>query len=117
MIRGYLLPLETVNGSEQVVGIDQIHNAVLSTTSDPDVYKLIMDTTTPEHEALSLLAIEVLFTTLEDLASFYARTEPHILSPNELRAQELLETSPAVITMPEMWELLRIYGRRLGYTD
>lgn len=34
---------------------------------------------------------------------------------DEARAAELLATSPAVITQPEMWELLRIYGRRLGF--
>lgn len=31
------------------------------------------------------------------------------------RAMALLTTSPSVITMPEIWELLRIFGRRLGY--
>lgn len=31
------------------------------------------------------------------------------------RAQELLASSPDVITQPEMWELIRIFGRRLGF--
>jgi len=31
------------------------------------------------------------------------------------RAEELLASSPQVITQPEIWELLRIFGRRLGY--
>lgn len=31
-----------------------------------------------------------------------------------IRAQELLGTSPAVITQPEMWELMRIFGRLHG---
>lgn len=31
------------------------------------------------------------------------------------RAQEILASSPDVITQPEIWELLRIFGRRLGY--
>jgi len=34
--------------------------------------------------------------------------------PDIDRAEEILETSPAAITMPEIWELLRIIGRRLG---
>lgn len=34
--------------------------------------------------------------------------------PDEARAQELLATSPNIITQPEIWELLRIIGRRLG---
>jgi len=35
--------------------------------------------------------------------------------PDQARAEELLATSPNVITMPEIWELLRIFGRRHGY--
>lgn len=35
--------------------------------------------------------------------------------PDTIRAAEILATSPSAITMPEMWELLRIIGRRLGY--
>ncbi len=34
--------------------------------------------------------------------------------PDMARAAELLATSPAVITQPEMWELLRIFGRLHG---
>lgn len=38
-----------------------------------------------------------------------------LIDPDTLRAEELLQSSPNVITMPEMWELFRIFGRRLGY--
>lgn len=41
--------------------------------------------------------------------------EVDIPDPELDRINELLEQSPAVITMPEVWELLRIIGRRLGY--
>lgn len=34
--------------------------------------------------------------------------------PDIARAAELLATSPAVISQPEMWELMRIFGKRLG---
>lgn len=37
------------------------------------------------------------------------------LTPDERRALEILATSPDAITQPEMWELIRIFGRRLGY--
>lgn len=37
------------------------------------------------------------------------------LTQDEIRAGELLATSPPVITLPEIWELLRIFGRKLGY--
>ncbi len=33
------------------------------------------------------------------------------------RAQVLLANSPDVITQPEMWELLRIFGHRLGLSN
>lgn len=31
------------------------------------------------------------------------------------RIQEILATSPPIITMPEMWELVRLISHRLGY--
>lgn len=37
--------------------------------------------------------------------------------PDIERVKELLATSPAAITMPEIWELMRIFGRRLGLSD
>jgi len=37
------------------------------------------------------------------------------LSPDDMRASEILANSPDVITLPEMWELVRIFGRRLGF--
>lgn len=43
--------------------------------------------------------------------------DPDYIPPADdtARVQELLSSSPTVITQPEMWELLRIFGRRLGY--
>jgi len=35
--------------------------------------------------------------------------------PDVIRAREILATSPSVITQPEMWELMRIFGRKLGF--
>lgn len=40
---------------------------------------------------------------------------PQVPDPDTIRAQEILASSPDAITMPEMWELMRIFGRRLGY--
>lgn len=36
-------------------------------------------------------------------------------TPDELRATEILSHSPTVILLPEVWELLRIFGKKLGY--
>lgn len=40
--------------------------------------------------------------------------EPYDPNPDRIRLQELLATSPAVITMPEIWEALRILARLHG---
>lgn len=42
---------------------------------------------------------------------------PDESDPDTITARELLGTSPDVITQPEIWQLLRIYGRRLGYIE
>ena len=38
--------------------------------------------------------------------------EPEPLSPDEIRLAEIVATSPQVITMPEMWEAIRILAKR-----
>ena len=115
MIRGYLLPVETVDGTEQAVGIDLIHDALLLTTPNPNARLLIMDTTTAEHNELALIALECPTLTQEQEALFNSSVVPDMPDPDTLRAEELLSHSPDVITQPEQWELLRIIGRRLGY--
>lgn len=115
MIRGYLLPVDTVNSTEQVAGTHIIHHALLLGTEHPDVRLLIMDTTTTEHDYLVLLALECPDLTQEQLDLFNSNRVLDIPDPDTLRAEELLASSPDVITQPEQWELLRIIGRRLGY--
>lgn len=45
-----------------------------------------------------------------------SRPDYDLLMSDAIRAEELLATSPAVITQPQIWELLRIFGRRLGFS-
>lgn len=54
---------------------------------------------------------------LYDEASNNLLPNPSYSPPNgdTARAEELLANPHAVITQPEMWELMRIFGRRLGY--
>lgn len=115
MILVYLLPVVTMDGTEQVAGIDFIHDAVLETTEDSGVRKLIQDTTQAEHDGLFLVALSIDDPTAYELELYNAREIPVPPTPDYLRACELLETSPDVITQPEQWELLRIFARRLGY--
>lgn len=114
MIRVYLLPVEQIDGTEQVAGIEIIHDALLFTTADPLERKLIMDTTELEHALFEPLAIHRWEATEAEIQQYNESVIIEPPNPDTIRAQELLENSPDVISMPEMWELMRIYGRRFG---
>jgi len=115
MITTYLLPVLITNGTEQVAGSELIHDALLLTTENPLERKLIMDTTPLEHSAISALTIEHYPSTQEEQDLYTSTVVIATPSPDTLRAEELLTSSPDVITQPEMWELVRIFGRALGY--
>ncbi len=117
MIRIYFLPVETIDGVDRVAGADSIHEALLLCTDQPDTRKLIMDTSQDEHDALLIVAIEVRDATQEELDQYAARVIIPPPDPDAIRAAELLANSPVVITQPEMWELMRIFGRSLNLTD
>ena len=115
MIRTYYLLVETIDGTEQVVGSYLIHDALLQTTSEPTLRKLIMDTSPEEHDQLAALAENWNEATPEEIDQYNAQVVITPPDPDTIRAEEILATSPDVITMPEMWDLLRIFGRRMGY--
>ncbi len=115
MIRVYFLPVETIDGTEQAAGSDIIHDALLECTKLPLMRRLIMDTTDPEHAELILVATSWRVATDAELVLYHSLIVISQDDPDTIRAQEILANSPDVITMPEMWELMRILGRRLGY--
>jgi len=115
MIRSYYLPVQIVNGSEAVAGIQVISEALLLTTEAPDLRKLIMNTSDNQHAELSAVALDWNEATPEELELYNSQVIITPLDPDTIRAEELLGTSPGVITPPEMWELMRIFGKRLGY--
>jgi len=115
MITVYFLPVETIDGTEQVAGIAYIHDALLDCAIEPGVFKLTQDTTQEEYDHLYPLAIEAHDATQEEIDRYNAQVFITPPDPDTLRAQELLASSPDVITQPEMWELMRIYGRRFGF--
>ncbi|MBA7529157.1 hypothetical protein ES705_21349 [subsurface metagenome] len=114
MIRVYLLPVTTIDGAEQVAGIDFIHDALLECTEDPDTRKLIMDTTDAEHAGLLATGAVPAVASQEDVAMYHTEVVITPPDPDIERARVLLASSPAVITQPEMWELMRIFGHLHG---
>lgn len=115
MLKIYYLPVEPTTEGEQVLGIDLIHDAILLCVDNPDVRKLLMDTTANEHQLLEDMAVLIREPTQDEIDLFNAREVEPPPDADTVRAREILETSPDAISMPEMWELLRIIGRRLGY--
>lgn len=103
------------NDTEFPSGIEYIHDSILQPLEQPLWWKLIQDTTPGEHDALSSLATEVRNPTQDEFDFYGANILIPEPDPTYDRACELLATSTPVITMPEMWELARIFGARLGY--
>ena len=115
MIRVYYLLVELINNAETVRGVNIIHDALLLTTPDPSVRLLIMDTTPEEHTQLTTLTGSFRDALPQEIELYNSQIIITPPDPDTIRVQELLATSPSVITQPEMWELMRIIGRRLGY--
>lgn len=70
------------------------------------------------HTPAGVIVIDTAIVTDAELAALgwtrdQLNEEFHLL--DIARAQEILAKSPDVITQPEIWELLRIFARRLGY--
>lgn len=113
MIRVYYLEVERVDNTDVVKGIEYIHSAILEV--DGTLRKLTQDTTDAEHAGLIPMSESWREATQEEIALLEAVEPPPPPDPDAVRVAQLLSTSPSVITMPEIWELLRIYARRLGF--
>lgn len=114
MIKVYFLEVEIINGATHVAGETVIHHALLEATELPDIRKLIMDTTPDEDNFLAALAIEARDATQQEIDLYNAQVIIIPENPDIIRATELLANSPDIITQPEMWELMRIFGRLLS---
>jgi len=115
MIRVYWLPTAHINGVPTIAGIEFIHDALLDTTEDPDVRKLIQDTTPDEHLGLVAVANSWRDATPEEIDRFHAEVIPFVPDPDTIRAEEILHNPTIPIPAPDLAELVRIFGRRLGY--
>jgi len=114
MIRVYLLPVYIIDGTETVAGVEIIHDAILRCTDLATVRELIMDTLESEHTALMAVAIDGRVASPAEIDLYNANVLIIPADPDFDRAKELLHMSPSVITQPEIWELLRIFGRFHG---
>lgn len=117
MIRVYFLPCGIVYGTEHIAGEEFIHDALLDTTADSGIRRLIQDTTPTEHTGLIAAGGVAQDATQQDIDRYHALVIITPPNPDIVRAKELLATSPPVITIPEMWELMHIYGRLLGIPE
>ncbi len=115
MILVYLLPVTTIGGIEQVAGIEFIHDAVVECTENPTIRKLIQDTTQAEHDGLFLVALSIDEPTPDELTLYNAREIPPPPTPDYIRGCEILHNPNRPMPATDVAEILRIFGRRLGY--
>lgn len=115
MIRVYFLPVEIVEGTEQVAGIEFIHDALLECTELPNQRKLIQDTTLEEDVSLTGVALEARDATQEEIDRYNAQVVITPPDPDTIRAEEILSNPSIPIPAPDLADLVRIFGHRLGY--
>ncbi len=115
MIRAYFLPVLIVNDAEQIAGIEFIHDAVVECTIEPLVKKLIQDTSGPEHDGLVALARSWNEAEPYEVDLYNAREIPPSPTPDYIRGCKILHNPNLPMPATDVAELLRIFGRRLGY--
>jgi len=115
MIRVYHLPVERLDDGDIMAGIQYVHDALIETTISPWIKRVIMDTDFAEHATLLIYAIDWNIPTPEELARFEALPLIPPPSVDYLRACEILHNPNLPINAVEIAELLRLFGRRLGY--
>lgn len=116
MVRIYYLETEIIDNAEVVKGIEYIHGGVLGV--EGILRKLTQDTTEDEHNGLAAIAVSWREATADEilqLEAIIAMTYQPLPDPDYDKACGLLARSPPAITMVEAWELLRLFGKRLGY--
>jgi len=115
MIRVYFLPVITTNHCEEIAGIEFVHDAILEATPDPMLRCLIQDTTTDEHDGLISVATSWRDADQLEIDLYNTYDFPWLPTPDELRAEEILHNPSIPIPAPDLADLVRIFGRRLGY--
>ena len=115
MIRVYFLPVVPIQGVEHVAGEEFMHDALLDSTEEPDIKKLTQDTTGAEHAGLIAVANSWREPTLHEIDLYHERVIIPPPDPDYIRACEILSNPAIPIPAPDLAELLRIFGRHMGY--
>ena len=115
MIRVYFLPVLTIAGGEVVAGAEYIHDALLECTDDPMERKLIQVTTDDEHTGLVACASSWREAKPYEVDLYNAMVIILPPDPDYVRACEILHNPSIPMPAPDVAEILRIFGRRLGY--
>lgn len=97
MVKVYYLPVEKVDNTEKVAGSENIHNALLEATEDPNVRKLIQDTTAEEDVNLTAVALEVRDPTQEEIDKFNQLSVEGLAPPQSTHVSsiEAIDTAKA----------------------
>lgn len=115
MIRTYFLSVTIVNNTEVMAGINVIHDCLVETTDQAMVRRVIMGPTDAEHALLAALAASWNEATIDERDRYYALVTPLPPDPDYDRACEILSNPTIPIPATELAELVRIFGKRLGY--
>lgn len=116
MIIVYFLPVITVYDTEQVVGLEFIHDAILESTVEPDIRRLIMDTTDAEHDGLLAAGAVSEAASQKDIERWLTEVTITPPDPDIEALLAIIANPPTSITMPEIWAAIRILSKLHGIT-
>lgn len=110
----YFLPWSGNDFTNVILKEQLIHHAIVLPTDDIDIRKVIMNTNALTHDRLCFVAHSWRLPTTEERDEYASAAIFPPQDPDLLICEELLGQSSEAITQPEIWQLLRIFGRRLG---
>lgn len=116
MIRVYLLPVVTIDGTQHVAGEEFIHNALLECTANPLERQLTQDTTQADHDGLVSVALSYRDATPEENDRWHELVPVITPDPNVEALKLLLKTNPHNLTIAIIWEAIFRLGKYHGFT-
>lgn len=117
MIRAFILPVNLIDGTEHVSGETFIHDALLLSTPNPSLRRLIMDVTPSENDSLFAVCTSFSDATPNEIAILQSLYAPTLINPDQDRLKYLLSTSPQQLTMPIVREILTLLARLCNFIE